>query len=122
KKEHGSVDLHMLAANRGQSVRGLGFRALVIADPEKSLIDEADDGGEDVVAIELAAFQIGADAAAQRGQRLAEFDDALELFLLALRTKSRMVEILRAAFLVDADGLQRRGVAARDAHVLPRRR
>ena len=33
-----------------------------------------------------------------------------------------MVEVLRAPFLVDADRLQRRGVAAGDAHVLPGRR
>src|SRR4051794_31303376 len=122
EEEHRSVDLHMLAADRGQPVRGLGFRALVVADAKKSLIDETNDGGEDVIAIELLALEIGPDAAAQRGERLAEFNDALELFLLALRTKSRMVEVLRAALLVDADGLKRRGVAAGDAHVLPRRR
>jgi hypothetical protein len=33
-----------------------------------------------------------------------------------------VVEVLGAALLVDADGLQRRRVAAGDAHVLPRRR
>ena len=33
-----------------------------------------------------------------------------------------MVEVLRPSFLVEADGLQRRGVAARDAHLAPRRR
>src|SRR5438067_9834449 len=112
----------MLAADGRQSVRGLRRGALVIADAEKSLIDEADDGGEDMVAIELVALQIGAHAAPQRGQRLAEFDDALELFLLALRTESGVVEVLRASLLVDADRLKWRGVAAGDAHVLPRRR
>src|SRR4051795_8596528 len=67
EEEHRSVDLHMFAADRRQSVRGLGFRTLVVADAKKSLIDETDDRGEYVVTIELLALEIGPDAAAQRG-------------------------------------------------------
>src|SRR5207253_8550483 len=67
-------------------------------------------------------LEIGADAAAEGRQRLAELDDALELLLLARGAEPGVVEVLRAPLLVHADGLQRRGVAAGDAYVLPRRR
>jgi hypothetical protein len=35
------------------------LRAFVIADAKEALFDEADDGGENMVAIELVAFEIG---------------------------------------------------------------
>src|ERR1043165_6543589 len=114
--------LHVLRADRRQAVRRLRLRTLVVADAEEALVDEADDRGEHALAIELAAAEIGADAAAQLRQRLAELDDAAELLLLAPGAEAVVVAVLRAALLVDADGLQRRGLAAGDPHVLPRRR
>src|SRR5207302_9664622 len=62
EEEDRPIDLHVFAADGGQSVRGLGLRAFFIAYAKEALIDEPDDGGEDMIAIELAALEIGADA------------------------------------------------------------
>src|SRR6185436_19573039 len=109
-------------ADRREAVRRLRLRALVVADAEEALDDEPNHRREHAPALERRALQVGADAAAQRGQRLAELHDAPELRLLLLRAETRVIEVLRAPLLVDADRLQRRGIAARDAHLLPRRR
>src|SRR5262249_53578771 len=118
--QRGAVDGDVPALNRGQAVRRLRFRALVVADAEESLVDETDDGGEDLFA--PFALQVRAHAPPQRRQRLAELHHAAELLFLARGAEARVVEVLRPSFLVHAEGLQRRGVAARDAHVAPRRR
>src|SRR5215212_8959456 len=98
-------DLHVRAADRREAVRRLRLRGFLITNPEESLIDEAHDRGEH--ALPIVALQVRAYAAPQLGQRLAELDDAAELLLFTLRAKARVIEILRAPFLVDADSLQR---------------
>ena len=117
-----AVDLHVIAADGRQSVRRLVLRALLVADPEEALVDETDDRRHHALPVRLIVLQVGAHAAAQLGERFAEFDDVLELRLLALRAEAVVIAVLNAALLVDADGLQRRAVAAGDAHIPPRRR
>src|SRR4029077_17635150 len=51
-----------------------------------------------------------------------EFDNALELLFFTRSAEATVIAVLRAAFLVDADRLQRRRITPGDAHVAPRRR
>jgi len=62
---------------------------------------------QDALALQSLAAQVGAHAAPQARQRLAELHDAAELLLLAHGAEARVVEVLGAALLVDPHGLQR---------------
>src|SRR5438445_5463270 len=120
--QNASVDRYVLGLNRRQAVGRFGTRALFVADPKEALIDQADDRGQHAIAIEVRAAQVAADLTPQARKRFAELDDALELLFFALRAKPRVIEILRAASLVDADRLQGRRIAPRDPDVAPGRR
>lgn len=109
----------MIGANRGEAVRGFVLCALVVSNTEESLIDQSDDGGEDVLTFEGFALQIGAHPAPKRGKGFTELDDAAELRFLPFLPEARMVEVLSATLLVDAENLERRSVGAGDADVLP---
>src|SRR5439155_10195072 len=122
ERQRAPLHLHVLGADRGQAVRRLRLHALVVADAEEALVDEPHDRRKDALAVEVGALEIRAHAAAEARQRLAELDDAPELLLLAPGPEAVVVAILRPPLLVDAHRLQRRGVAAGDAHLLPRRR
>src|SRR5205823_1417223 len=102
EEEDVALDSHMVAADGAEAVGRVVLRRLVVADPEEALVHQPDDGGDDALAVELFAFQVVADAAAQLGKRLAEFDDLLVLLDLARAAKTVVVAVLRASLLVGA--------------------
>ena len=122
EKQHGTRSPHVLAVDGREAVCRLGARALVVADAEESLVDEPYDRREHAVAIEVVPLQIVAHTPPQLWKRFSELDHAAELFLFPLRAKARVVEVLSTAFLVDPEGLQRRGIASRDPNFAPRGR
>ena len=71
---------------------------------------------------EVAARQVVLDAGAQLRQRAGEDDHVLELGLVAAGAPARVVEVLLAAALVDAGGLDVAAGIRADPHVLPRGR
>src|SRR5207247_1919168 len=108
KRDAVATDSYVAAVDRAEAVCRFRLCALVVADAEESLIDEPHHRGENLVAVELGLPQISTHPPAERRKRLAEFDDVSELRIFPLLSKSRMVAILGAAFLVDADRLQSR--------------
>ena len=63
----------MAAAQRGRAEAGVVAGIFLIADADMLLVEQANDRGEHGVAVQFAALEIGFDAAAQLGQRGAEF-------------------------------------------------
>jgi hypothetical protein len=75
--------LHVPAAQRREAEGLVLARVLLIADADERLVEQADDGGEHLVARELLALQVALDAIAQQRQHLAELEHVAELGAIA---------------------------------------
>jgi hypothetical protein len=117
-----AVDPDVPLVHRRQAVGLVRDRVVLGADAEEAAVQQAGRDRQDVLPREVVALEVRLDTLAQRGQRPRELDHVLELLAIARGAPLRVVEVLLAAALVDARGLDVSAGVRADPHVLPRRR
>ena len=112
-------DVRVLVPERREPVGAVLLRVLLVADADERGLQELGDGGEDLLARDAGEREIGVDLLADRGQRVGERGQVVELHPVAERGPVRVVLVLEAATLVPPDRLEVRVGIGADAHVGP---
>ncbi len=95
---------------------------LVVPDPDQRLVQQADDGGQDLAAAQVRSAEVPLDPLADRGKDLAELEDPAELRAVAGLAVRRMVAVLLPAPGITGRGLDVPGGIGTDPDVGPGRR
>ena len=115
-------DLDVAVAQRGQAEALVVARVLLVADADQRGLEQAHDGRQHLLARQAAAAQVGVDARADRRQRAAEREHAVELVRVAHARASAVVAVLLAAAGVAPGRLQVALARRADPDVGPGRR
>ena len=112
----------MVVEKGGEAERFVRAAVLVVADAQLSAVEQADHGGQDLVARQPGTGQIRGDASPDAAERPPEGGEPRELHVVPLRPERGMVEVLLAAARVAADCLEVAVRRAANPDLGPRRR
>jgi hypothetical protein len=105
KLEATSVHAGVPVEQRGQTVRAVRARILIVPDAQKRRVEKVDDGGDHFAPRQAGPSKVHLHMAPHRGKRAAEIDHLVEFRRLPELTPLRMVAILLPAACVSASGL-----------------
>src|SRR5258705_11273218 len=117
-----AADVDVVLAQRGEAVRTILARVLVVADADERQVEESNDGGEHLLAWKPGAREVGLDARADRRKRFAERGQAVELRFVARGAPVGVVAILLASLRIAACRLHVASFRGADPDVGPGRR
>src|SRR3954452_8215988 len=117
-----AAGLDMSLAQSRDPIGARLLRVALRADAKPAGIDQAHCDRGDAQTIERVVLHVLCHREAKVGQSFGEADQLVELRLLLLRTKCRVVQVLPAAGRVDTCRLQLRARTGRDPDVFPRGR
>src|SRR4051794_11770662 len=107
---------------RGQSVGLVLLRVALAADPEEPEVQKPHRAGQDTLANQSPALEVGVEPIAERGQPAGEVEHAIELQLVPALTPDVVVAVLLSPGGVDAGRLDVPAWMRTDPDVLPGRR
>ena len=120
---HGrAAHLDVLRVHRGQTVRAVVARVLVVPDADQRLVEQPDDGRDHLLARQPRQRHVGEDLLAQGGHRFGEIDQTPVLRFVARLAPLLVVAVLLAPARVASGRLQVTALARTDPHVGPRGR
>ncbi len=120
--DRAAVDLDVAVAHRGQAEALVVAGVLRVADADQRGLEQAHDGRQHLLARQAAAPEVGLDARADRRQRAAEHQHAVELVRVAHRAPAAVVAVLLAAAGVAPGRLEMALALRADPDVGPGRR
>src|SRR5579859_5582633 len=103
--QFGAVDLHMLHAQGRQPVGAVFAGVLVVAHADEGLVEQLNDGGENLAPAQRGRPQVTLRALPDLGQRFAQLEHVAELRLVALVAIERVIAILFPAAGIAGGGL-----------------
>src|SRR5262249_24797279 len=106
KADTAGRDRRVAPAERREPVGSVRARILLVPDPHPRLVEQADDGGDDLHPREPLAREVRGHAAPDRRQAAAEGREALELVRVAHAAPLRMIAVLLPAACVVPGRLQ----------------
>ena len=115
----GAVDVKVLLPKRGQPERSILARVFIIAHPDARLIENAHDGGDDLLTVEGWASHVLVDPVADAREGGGEGQKVVVLRLVADLAPATMVAVLLAPSSVTTDRLDVTVGERRDPHVSP---
>ena len=119
----GPVHGHVLVAQGGEAVAGLGLavllRVFLVANPDKGLVHEREDHGHHLFAVQGRPGEVFAQLLAQGAQLLAKGAQARKLGQAAQLIPGRVVAVLLAAQAIAAGHLQMGGGRGGNPHLRP---
>ena len=117
-----ALDAGVAVAEGGQPEGAVEPRVGLVADPDQGQFEQADDGGQDLVARQSGSGQVGVAPLADHGQRGREFEHPPELVEIAAAAPVGVIAVLLPAAGVAAGGLDVARRERADPYVGPCRR
>ena len=102
----GSVDPCVRGFERGEAERAVAARVFLVADADQRLLEQRDDGGDDLVEGQDRLGEIARDAPANQRQCRGERGHAVVFRFVADLAPARVIAILLASPRVAAGGLE----------------
>ena len=122
ERDRRALDVDVAVAHRGQPVRFVLFRVLVVADADQRRFQQVHDRRDDLLLRQSALVQVLIDPLTDFRQRLPELDHVLVLRLFADLAPFLVIAVLLAPLAVTAGGLEMAVRLRADPDVGPRRR